>query len=80
MNNPSRRETPVLERYQQLAGLVKDGQMVNADKESRARAWVVEQEKIKILNKKDWHGTVLGKIVIGLFVTIVGGLILAWIL
>ncbi len=38
-------EKLVLERYVELAGLVRDGQMVNKDKESRARQYVVEKEK-----------------------------------
>ena len=50
-------EELVLERYRELAGLVRDGQMVNKDKETRARDYVkaraafikqaLEQDQIK---------------------------------
>lgn len=40
-------ELMVLTRYKELAGaLGANGEMVNRDKESRARAWVKEQEKL----------------------------------
>src|SRR3989338_5572998 len=38
-------EELVLERYKQLAGLVRDGEMVNKDKERRAREYVRERKK-----------------------------------
>lgn len=39
-------EHQVLERYEALGGLVKEGQMVNKDKESRAREYIKSREKI----------------------------------
>ena len=48
-----KREEKVLRRYGELAGSILNGEMVNKDKESRARQWVKEQEKIEIeFNKK----------------------------
>jgi len=38
-------EALVLHRYKELAGLVRDGQMVNKDKEHRAREYVRERKK-----------------------------------
>ncbi len=38
-------EALVLQRYEELAGLVRDGQMVNKDKEHRAREYVRERKK-----------------------------------
>jgi len=50
------REQRVLEYYQKnpggLAGLVCDGQMVNKDKEARARQWVKEQEEKESAERK----------------------------
>ena len=41
-------EQKVLRRYQELAGaLGSNGEMINRDKESRARAWVKEQENLQ---------------------------------
>lgn len=40
-----KKEERVIQRYIQLAGLVQGGEMVNKDKEARARAWVKEQEE-----------------------------------
>lgn len=50
------REQRVIEYYQKnpggLAGLVRDGQMVNKDKEARARQWVKEQEEKELAERK----------------------------
>ena len=50
------REQRVLEYYEKnpegLAGLVRDGQMVNKDKEVRARQWVKEQEEKESSERK----------------------------
>lgn len=50
------REQRVLEYYEKnpggLAGLVRDGQMVNRDKEARARQWVKEQEEKESAERK----------------------------
>ena len=40
-------ERQVLARYIELAGLVKDGQMINRDKESRAREYVKSRTKVQ---------------------------------
>lgn len=45
MDKPEINEELVIKRYQQLAGLLKDGQMVNKDKENRAREHIKEREK-----------------------------------
>lgn len=46
MNKPKTNiEELVHERYKQLAGLVRDGRMVNKDKEHRAREYVRERQK-----------------------------------
>jgi hypothetical protein len=45
-------EKRVIERYKILAGLIRDGQMVNKDKEARARQWVKEQEEKKTSERK----------------------------
>jgi len=39
-------EKEILERYEALGGLVRDGQMVNKDKESRAREYIKSRTKI----------------------------------
>ena len=75
-----KREKRVRDRYVQLAGFVQNGQMVNKDKESRARQWVAEQEKIEKERKSNWHqtwwgGTAIG-FVVGVAATVIGGLIL----
>ena len=50
------REQRVLEYYEKnpggLAGLVRDGHMVNKDKEARARQWVKEQEEKETAERK----------------------------
>lgn len=73
-------ETRVFDRYVQLAGLVRNGVMVNKDKESRARQWVAEQEKIKFENKKNqkwWEQTLIQIImVLGAVAGIVGLIVL----
>ena len=74
------REENVIRRYEQLAGLVRNGEMVNKDKEGRARIWVDEQEKIAESRKQSWHQTWWGQLIIGLIVTIIGGIILASVL
>ena len=76
----AKREKLVLQRYVQLAGLVQNNQMVNRDKESRARAWVLEQENLQTSQKSEWFQTGWGQIVIGLIVTVVGGIIVTLIL
>lgn len=62
------KEKKVLERYKQLAGLVRDGRMVNPDKESRARQWVKEQEEQVRQNKtsKEWYERPLGILFLGI--------------
>ena len=58
------REQRVLEYYEKnpggLAGLVRGGQMVNKDKEVRARQWVKEQEEKESAERKEskwWEKT-----------------------
>jgi len=46
MKKDKETETQVLNRYIELAGLVKEGQMVNKDKESRAREYVKLHAKV----------------------------------
>ena len=62
------REQRVLEYYEKnpggLAGLVRDGHMVNKDKEARARQWVKEQEeKEKMVKVKVGRGLGVGDLV-----------------
>jgi hypothetical protein len=66
--NENKREKHVLERYIQLAGLVRKGKMINKDKEFRARQWVIEQEKIEFENKgkQKWWENNLFQILMGL--------------
>lgn len=58
--NKNSTEEKVLQRYIQLAGLVRNGEMVNRDKEARARQWVAEQEqkeREEKARKKWWEQT-----------------------
>lgn len=75
-----KREKRVLERYIQLAGFVQNGQMVNKDKEFRARQWVAEQERIEKEKKPEWHQTwwwtLLLVVVGGAVATIVGTVVI----
>jgi hypothetical protein len=75
-------EEKVLKRYEQLAGLVRDGQMVNKDKEDRARAWVKEnqqkEQEIKSVHKW-WENSWVQMISLTAAVLgIVGFLLLFW--
>lgn len=70
-------EEKVIRRYEQLAGLIRNGEMVNKDKEDRARTWVAEQEKIAESKKQHWHQSWCDQVATGLLITILGGLILA---
>lgn len=63
-------EEKVIRRYEQLAGLIRNGEMVNKDKEDRARTWVAEQEKIAESKKLPWHQTWWWKGIIALIVAI----------
>ncbi|OHA40278.1 MAG: hypothetical protein A3G59_01910 [Candidatus Taylorbacteria bacterium RIFCSPLOWO2_12_FULL_47_20] len=45
-NSEEKEDGQVLERYKQLAGLLKDGHMVNRDKEHRAREYVKNRKKL----------------------------------
>ncbi|MDP3772293.1 MAG: hypothetical protein Q8Q94_02880 [bacterium] len=63
-------EQKVLLRYQALAGLVGNGgEMINRDKESRARAWVHEQEKLLAPKEAFWSSrTIQAAFIGGVFV------------
>lgn len=50
----NKREKKVIEQYKNLAGFIKDDRMINPDKESRARAWVKEQEETEA-KKEKWY-------------------------
>src|SRR3989344_4672510 len=59
-------EQKVLRRYQELAGaLGSNGEMINRDKESRARAWVKEQEKLQLQPEPFWNSRTIQAAFIG---------------
>jgi len=47
--------TAMLRRYGELAGLVKNGEMVNPDKRSRARQWAKEKIRGKEDDSSSWY-------------------------
>lgn len=63
-------EAKVLARYIKLAGLVRNGEMINKDKESRARVWVVEQEKL-LPSQDFWRDKIIQAAFITGFFTLV---------
>lgn len=59
-------EKKVLNRYKELAGaLGSNGEMVNRDKESRARTWVKEQEKLAPKPEPFWNSRTIQAAFIG---------------
>jgi len=59
-------EQRVLKRYQELAGaLGNSGEMLNRDKESRAREWVKEQERLLTPKENFWNSRTIQAAFIG---------------
>lgn len=59
-------EQKVIARYQELAGAFgASGEMLNRDKESRARAWVKEQEKLAPKSEPFWNSRTIQAAFIG---------------
>lgn len=72
-NRTKKIEAKVLARYIELAGLIRNGEMVNKDKEGRARAWVAEQEKL-LLRGSFWRDRTIQAAFIAGFFTLIAAI------
>lgn len=69
----------ILRRYSELAGLVKDGEMVNPDKRSRARQWAKEYlgtGKVESVIEPKWHQTWWGVLFLGVIASAIVALLI----
>ena len=71
----------VYERYDRIAGLIKDFEFVNKDKEERSFLFVnheIENKKKEniIQQQKEWYEKPVGTVIIGIIVAVVSGFIL----